>query len=387
MTTEQSLDSTEIIDVTTSAAAEVPQGVTEEEAAELRARAVEVVEQLREATGSKALEIVDRISTVGLQAQRRAGADLALLRVRIGDLVSEDGGGASAGITRDLVDLRLTLNQLDPTQGGLLRRVVQALPLGRSQVLRALETIAVRHEPISRQVVVLESRLRDGRLMLTRDNIELRKLYEQVESQQQVVRRNTYMAEIVMQHLDELLGSIIDERQRERVQGALYDVVTRIQDLRVMEEVQAQFFVSLEMTRQNNSRLGQAVDRTLTLATNVVMVGLAIQSALIRQRRVLEATRRTREFVGDLLVANAAAMKQHTTEIGDVYSSPVIALDKIRQAHADLVEAIALADRLKSEGIVAAREHIAQLARLAGDLQERTEGLRETKDVPSLEAP
>jgi uncharacterized protein YaaN involved in tellurite resistance len=387
MTTEQNPDSTALIDVTASTAVEVPQGVTEEEAADLRARAVEVVEQLRDATGARALEIVDRVSTVGLQAQRRAGADLALLRVRIGDLISENGGGASEGITRDLVDLRLTLSQLDPDQGGLLRRVVRALPLGRSQLLRALETIAVRHEPISRQVVVLESRLREGRMMLTRDNIELRKLYEQVEGQQQVVRRNAYMAEIVMQHLEQLLGSLSDERGRERVQGALYDVVTRIQDLRVMEEVQAQFFVSLEMTRQNNSRLGQAVDRTLTLATNVVMVGLAIQSALIRQRRVLEATRRTREFVGDLLMANAASMKQHTIEIGDVYSSPVIALDKIRQAHVDLVEAIALADRLKSEGIVAAREHIAQLARLAGDLQARSEGLRETKDVPSLEAP
>ena len=37
-----------------------------------------------------------------------------------------------------------------------------------------------------------------------------------------------------------------------------------------MQEVHLQYFVSIELTRQNNNRLGQAVDRTLTLATNVV---------------------------------------------------------------------------------------------------------------------
>ena len=42
----------------------------------------------------------------------------------------------------------------------------------------------VRYEPVSKQVSMIETRLRDGRAMLTRDNVEMRKLYEQVESQQ-----------------------------------------------------------------------------------------------------------------------------------------------------------------------------------------------------------
>ena len=75
--------------------------------------------------------------------------------------------------------------------------------------------------------------------------------------------------------------------------------------------------------------LAQSVERTLALGTNVVMVGLAIQTALARQKRVLEATRRTREFLGNLIVANAEAIKQHTSDIGDVYKDPVVALDKI----------------------------------------------------------
>ena len=75
----------------------------------------------------------------------------------------------------------------------------------------------------------------------------------------------------------------------------------RVQDLRTIEQVFTQFFVSIDMTRQNNNRLGQAVERTLTVATNVVMVGLAMQTALSRQKKIREVNERTREFIGDML--------------------------------------------------------------------------------------
>ncbi len=144
-----------------------------------------------------------------------------------------------------------------------------------------------------------------------------------------------------------------------------------------MEEVHVQFFVSIEMTRQNNNRLGQSVERTLALGTNIVIIGLALQVALVRERDVMEANRRTREFLGGLIMANAEAIKRHTEEIGDVYNSPVIAIEKIAQAHNDLIEAMDIADRLKQEGIDAARENIAKLSQMSAELTQRSQGLRE----------
>ena len=153
-----------------------------------------------------------------------------------------------------------------------------------------------------------------------------------------------------------------------------------------MEVVHIQFFVGIEMTRQNNNRLGQSVDHTLALGTNVVFIGLALQMALTRQKRVLDAAWRTREFLGTLVAANAASLRQHTQEIGDVYSNPVIALEKITQAHDDLMEAMDIADRLKVEGIQVARENIAKLSQLASQLEHRATGLREQRQTASLEA-
>ena len=368
----------------------VPKGLSEQEIATLKSRAGTLVQELGEASGSRELELSDSITNLGVQSQRSGGHELDLLRTRVGEMMTQEGPGEE--ISKDLIDLRMALNQINPhelSQPSGVGKFIKKIPLvGKfTPAIKVLEKIAIRYEPVSKQVNIIESKLREGRAMLARDNVELRKLYEQVETQQLPIQKNAYMGELVMEELTDLREHTDDALKRERVQNALHDVAMRVQDLRTMEEVHTQFFVSIEMTRQNNNRLGQSVERTLALGTNVVMVGLAIQSALSRQKRVLEATQRTREFLGNLIVANAASIKQHTEEIGDIYNSPVIAIDKITQAHNDLIEAMNTADRLKEEGIASARENIAKLSQLSNELSERSQGLREQQtEAQSIEA-
>ena len=77
-----------------------------------------------------------------------------------------------------------------------------------------------------------------------------------------------------------------------------------------------------------------------------------------------------------VLQAGGSNKEVHVTEaIGDVYNNPVIAIDKITQAHNDLIEAMDIADRLKQEGIDSARENIAKLGQLSAELQRRASGL------------
>lgn len=367
------------------------EGIKDETVQELEKRSKDLVNQLQEASGSKELELIDSITSVGIQAQRTAGSDLDLLRTRIGDMLTQ--GGAGEKISKELIELRLTLNEINPhelTKKSFIWRMLSHLPFFKliDPGLKTLEKIAIRYEPVCKQVGVIETKLRDGRMILTKDNIELRKLYEQVEEQQFPIKKNAYLGELIIQQLSDVTERTHDPIKKERIQNALHDVSMRVQDLRTMEEVYLQFFISIDMTRQNNTRLGQSVERTLSLATNLVTVGLAIQSALARQKRVLEATQRTREFLGNLIVANAATIKKHTTEIGDVYNQPAIAIEKVTQAHNEVLEAMDIASRLKQEGIDSARENIAKLGQMSTELQARIGGPSDqvVEEPESLEA-
>ena len=391
---KQEADSTEACEVIPAEVKEpaVPKSMSNDEVQRVRSQAIELVNQLEDATGSKELAMLDGITNVGLQAQRNAAGQLELLKTRVGTFLNQ--GGTSAEIADGLRDLRVNLSQINPhemTQPGIKHRLFGVLPFFKgphNPVLTTLNRIALRYEPVSRQITHIETKLRDGQVLLARDNLELRKLYEDVETQQPPIQRSAYLGELLIQHLSQMLEKTDDHIKRDRIQDALHDVTSRVQDMREMEEVHIQFFLGIEMSWQNNNRLGQSVERTLALATNVVTVGLAIQSALIRQKRVMEANVRTREFLGNLVAANAGAIRQHTQEIGDLYNNPVISMEKITQAHNDLIEALNTASRLRQEGIDTARENIATLSHMSAKLEQKVSGiLRKSESRPgSVEA-
>ena len=176
--------------------------ISDEEVERLRGEASELVEQLAQVSGSKELELLDNITNVGLAAQRGAGSQMGLLNASVGSLLDE--GGTSREIANGLRDLRLALNAISPrelTQHGVRDRFMRGLPFGgrRNPLVRRLNKIALRYEPASRQVAEIEGRLRDGRTLLARDNVELRQVYGEVEAQQLSVQRNAYVGELLMQ--------------------------------------------------------------------------------------------------------------------------------------------------------------------------------------------
>ena len=134
---EQQVEDPVIIQATSHEIADVekekplaPQGITDEETQELQSRARDLVEGLQAASGGRQLELIDSMTNLGMQAQRKAGSELDLLRGRVGDMITQDGPGAE--VSRGLVELRLALNEINPLelrQQGLVRRLFSMVPI------------------------------------------------------------------------------------------------------------------------------------------------------------------------------------------------------------------------------------------------------------------
>ena len=150
-----------------SARARGPAGAARTGGRGAQARALDVADRISESTGSKSLELIDGLATLGAQAQRRSGEELDLLRARIGDIFTRGGPGSE--VSADLLKLRVALRQIDPNElsrAGPLRRVFGFLPaIGRSMpALRMLEKISQRHSSVTKEVEMIETRLREGKL-------------------------------------------------------------------------------------------------------------------------------------------------------------------------------------------------------------------------------
>ena len=136
-------------------APQAPVGVTPEEAAELATQAAEMVAQLTEVTGSEELSVIDALSNLGVQSQRRAGAELDLLRGHLKEIFVR--AGPSAEVWKSLLEMRAALHRIDPeqlTRRSLPHRILGGLPfVGRPlSGVKVLERLAVRHETVSQEV-------------------------------------------------------------------------------------------------------------------------------------------------------------------------------------------------------------------------------------------
>ncbi len=351
-------------------------GISDEQATAIEVEAERMVNQALQSEGSDEMSVLDGINNVGMVAQRGAAEKLGQFKAKVGESLTNGGSGNE--ISSGLRNLRRTLDQINPTRKPKgIDRVAQHVPLLSSRYgpLGILKRIAIKYEPVSVQIVELENNLRQGRAMLVKDNVELRKLYQQIEIQQQKLRQAIYFGELIAYGVETQLAGIEDESKRIRLEDAHYNVMMRVMNLRSMEAVHNQYFLSIEMSRQNNVRLGQAVEHTLSLATNVITIGIAIQYAMARQQVIGEVTTRTRTFLADVITGNAAVIKQHTTEIGDLYTNPVIATEKITQAHNDLVEALDSAEQLRQDGLARIGENIAELSRMSREVEEKLNGV------------
>ena len=190
---------------------------------------------------------------------------------------------------------------------GFLSKLLRRAPV----IGDVLADIAVKYESVQTQIDTIIDGLRTGKDELLGDSLELERLYEQVQDAQLGVQRAAYLGELLWAELE---TGEEEERQpipprRRRLEAVVHRVAMRVQDLRTMEQVNTQFFVSIDMTVQNNDHLSDAITRTVTVTQSLLTVGLAIQSALANQKKILSAVQETQQYTSDMLAANAASIR------------------------------------------------------------------------------
>ena len=179
-----------------------------------------------------------------------------------------------------------------------------------------------------------------------------------------------------------------------KVDGKLVDASFRIENDASLEIVTDKHPDALDVLRHSTAHLlAQAVDRTLTVTTNVITVGLAIAAALANQKRTMEATKATQEYAGNILASNAAAIRQQTADIAQMYNNPVLALEKVQKSYDDLMAAMDEVEKVKRQGIETAKEGMARLSDMSGKLAQKagltageTLAAPQTPSVSSIEA-
>lgn len=366
-----------------------PDFLADEQDKELRNRADQVIEELKKAEGTAVLDIEERISNVGVQDQKSTSSSLALLQERMGQVFySDNKESVSSNLTKDIANLQGALSKLNPRdiQRETKYQILKLIPFFGNWIVKVLKESSERRLTLQEFIDHLEESLQHGELMLRQDNAQLKVMYGDLEGRQKLVSTDAYLAELLLDRLTNLVAETPDEdRKKNNYNKILFRVSIRAQDLRAMENAYEQFGTSIEMTRDNNDMLVATVQRMLTLGMQVVYIAFAIHAALMRQRDVITAEKGTREFLGNMILANATMINRHVAEIGDLYKQPVIAMDKLEASIHQLEMAIDATNKLNAEGIEVAKKNIIKIKDLTNEIKDKAGQLPSTR-VISIEA-
>ncbi|MEV7562435.1 toxic anion resistance protein [Streptomyces sp. NPDC089795] len=359
----------------------LPDGVREE----MARRAEEYVGSLA-AIDARSPEFAQRIGEMtGLgSGDIRSAAQQSnrMLERAVRSLGSDGGGDAQARVAGSLVELRRTVEDLDPrdTPAKGARKLLAKLPGGnrfRDHVAKYASSQATLNRIVGS--------LRGGQDELRRDNAALRT--ERSRLWETMGRLQEYAV------LTEALDSAVEQRIAEAEHtdpGAadalradvLFPVRQKHQDLLTQLAVCAQGYLAMDVVRRNNDELIKGVDRAATTTVSALRIAVMLASALDHQRKVIEQVDALRGTTEELIRGNAEMLSAQSGEIQRIAADPAVGVETLRTAFAQIYRTLDAIDTFK---VQATQNMAATVESLAGELRSASAHLTRTRGAVVLE--
>jgi uncharacterized protein YaaN involved in tellurite resistance len=274
----------------------------------------------------------------------RAAASVSnrLLESPMGSM-TKGGIGEASTISRSLLSLRRTVEDLDPArQGNLLspRKLFGLVPFGSR-----LRDYFSKYRSSQGQLNAIINALQSGQAELAKDNTAIEAEKTNLWGIMARLRQYNYLS----QKLDAALTAKVaeieasdPERARVVKEDFLFYVRQKVQDLMTQLAVSVQGYLALDVIRRNNLELIKGVDRATTTTVSALRTAVIVAQALADQKLVLDQITALNTTTSNLIEATSAMLRTQSGQITEQAASSTIEVSKLQAAfdnvHATLDE-------------------------------------------------
>ncbi|WP_405959222.1 toxic anion resistance protein [Streptomyces sp. NBC_00868] len=305
-----------------------------------------------------------------------------MLERAVRSLGSDGGGDAQARVAGSLVELRRTVEDLDPrdTPAKGVGKLLAKLPGGnrfRDHVAKYASSQATLNKIVGA--------LRGGQDELRRDNAALHtersRLWETMGKLQEYAVLTEALDIAVEQRIAEAERS--DPQQADAMRAdVLFPVRQKHQDLLTQLAVCAQGYLAMDVVRRNNEELIKGVDRAATTTVSALRIAVMLASALDNQRKVTEQVNALRGTTEELIRGNAQMLSTQSGEIQRIAADPAVGAETLRTAFAQIYQTLDAIDTFK---VQATENMAATVESLTGELRTASAHLARTRTASVLE--
>ncbi|HEY5980041.1 MAG TPA: toxic anion resistance protein [Microlunatus sp.] len=262
----------------------------------------------------------------------------------------KEGGiaeGSKVGTT--LLELRRTVEDLDPSQATGTRKLLGFLPFGD----KVVDYFRKYQDAQSHLNGILHS-LRNGQDELAKDNASLNMEKQNLWAAMGRLNQYVYVAERLDTKLTEQITALElsdPDRAKALQQDVLFYVRQKHQDLLTQLAVSIQSYLAIDIIIKNNIELIKGVDRASTTTVSALRTAVIVAQALGNQKLVLDQITALNTTTSDLIQRTSEMMKDNSAAIQQQAASATVGLPQLQAAFANIYATMDSIDAFKLKAL------------------------------------
>ena len=279
--------------------------------------------------------------------------------------MSAGGISGTGAVSKSLLDLRRTVEDLDPaTQGDLLspHRLLGFLPFGAGS---KLEAYFGKYRSSQGHINAIINALYDGQDELQRDNASIEQEKVNLWAIMGKLRQYAYLA----QTLDDALAAKIaaieptdPERAKVLKEDMLFYVRQKNQDILTQLAVSVQGYLALDVIRRNNIELIKGVDRATTTTVSALRTAVIVAQALSDEKLVLDQISALNTTTGNLIESTSVLLHEQSGAITEQAAAATIDLAKLEAAFTNIYATMDEIDTFKVKALDSMQQTVSALS-------------------------
>lgn len=260
-------------------------------------------------------------------------------------------GGLSdvSKVSGTLVELRRTIEELDPSEVGAQKKFLGLIPFGDK-----VQDYFRKYQSSQNHLNAILHALRSGQDELTKDNVSLNMEKQQLWDTMNRLNQYIYLAE----QLDSQLSGAIAELQVSDPMKAdalnkdvLFYVRQKHQDLLTQLAVSIQGYLAIDVIIKNNAELIKGVDRASTTTVSALRTAVITAQALGNQKLVLDQITALNATTSGLIERTSEMLRDNSVTIQQQAASSTISVESLQKAFANVYQTMDSIDSFKIEAL------------------------------------
>jgi uncharacterized protein YaaN involved in tellurite resistance len=245
-------------------------------------------------------------------------------------------GGLSEGskIGSTLVELRRTVEDLDPSEQTVGKKILGFIPFGHK-----ISDYFRKYESAQSHLNAIIKALYDGQDELRRDNAALNLEKQQLWQTMQRLNEYIYVAERLDAKLSAKIAEL-DATDPERAKALREDVLfyarQKHQDLLTQLAVSIQGYLAIDIIIKNNLELVKGVDRATTTTVSALRTAVIVAQALANQKLVLDQITALNTTTSGLIESTSKMLADQSATIQSQAASSTVGLPQLQAAFANI---------------------------------------------------